>query len=289
MLAQPSSPVAEALRHYSGLVAPPDGELERLLALRCTIEVVCRATVTNLVGVETIGSLTRGSALRGLDSLDVLVVAGPGTWASDPSEAIRSLAHQLGSALRVRSWPKRIGAFAEVNGADAGVVFIPAFPVVRAVGEAVLAIPGPFGGWIQSTPLAHAKFLAQAHQRAGRGLADVVRLLRTWSLLRDRAGALQPFPMELLVAASRACAPSALLPVCLSEAFVALQRAIDAGGTVRDPLGCVDRIELVDPVHRPEVEEEVCRARELAEEALVLEVRGHMAEAIRHWTRALGC
>jgi len=282
--------VAETLRQYSEIIAAPAGELENLLTMARTVEAACRTVVANLIRLEMVGSRTRGSSLRASDSLDVLVVASAGTWGSDSAAAIRDLVLRLAPILAVPTWADRLGAFAEVDGsAGAGLVLIPAFPVAEAAGIEVLAIPGGSSTWIHSTPSAHANYLARAQLRAGRGLADVVRLLRAWSLLREDASAIRTFPMELHLADAGACTPCAPLPVCLLEAFRTLQRAVGEGRTVRDPLGYCNDLELADPLRRPSLAQELDRARELAEDALVLEVRGDVAGAIRRWTRALGC
>jgi hypothetical protein len=184
----PLPSVAPTLRAYSELVAPPPGETARLLAiLGSTLAGAIAAIGAPIERIAT-GSKIRGTAIKGLGGLDVLLVADQDAWNADSGVAVQALVSRLKGSLQVPVWPTRLGAFVQVQGDEAGIVLIPAHRATAELGPGFLSIPDGRGAWMATSPAAQAHYLAGCHRTAGRSLSDVARLLRTWVLLRGAGG-----------------------------------------------------------------------------------------------------
>lgn len=238
--------------------------------------------------IETIGSYSRGSSVRAGSDIDLMLKlrAGERRWGDYRKSSVTVLNKvRLQLQGRFTATPVVRDKQAIVIHFSGGhrVDVVPAFYV--GIGEhknPLYAIPDGGGGWMNTSPQAHNRFIKGEDVRSGGKLLRVAKLIKYWRTRRTPHLALSSFHLELLLAESRVCVGIKRYEECLYEAFALLARR-DCRA-VRDPLGISG---LVAPVKTEPQRVRAQRAASMAGDqirrALLAEDKGKVHEADRLW------
>lgn len=238
--------------------------------------------------VETIGSYSRGSSVRAGSDIDLMLKlrAGERRWGDYRKSSVTVLNKvRLQLQGRFTATPIVRDRQAIVIRFSGGhrVDVVPAFYV--GIGEhknPLYAIPDGRGGWMNTSPQAHSRFIRGEDVRSGGKLLRVAKLIKFWRTRRTPHLALSSFHLELLLAESRVCVGIKRYEECLYEAFALLARR--GCRAVRDPLGISG---FVAAVKTEPQRVRALRAASLAADqirrALLAEDNGKAHEADRLW------
>ena len=238
--------------------------------------------------VETIGSYSRGSSVRVGSDIDLMLKlrAGERRWGDYRKSSVTVLNKvRLQLQGRFTATPVVRDKQAVVIRFSGGqrVDVVPAFYV--GIGEhknPLYAIPDGVGGWMNTSPQAHNRFIKGEDVRSGGKLLRVAKLIKFWRTRRTPQLALGSFHLELLLAESRVCVGIKSYEECLYEAFALLARRGCRG--VRDPLGISGLVAAVktEP-QRVRAQRAASLAADQIRRALLAEGKGKVQEADRLW------
>jgi len=146
----------------------------------------------------------------------------------------------------------------------------------------VFKIPDGEGGWMFTSPLAHAQYLQIQNRRSGGKLYNVVRLLKFWRSCRSPRIPLNSFHVELLLASQATCIGAKSYGQCVYEAFAELNRR--ECRALQDPIGISGMVKAAGTDAKKErVQDAVYFSLQHAASALDAEDDGDTVEALRQW------
>lgn len=192
--------------------------------------------------VVRIGSYTRGSAIRWSSDIDLLLVLKRDEvrWGNEYKRS-GTVLDTVRAQLQDRYTRTDIGRDGQAvvisfNDGQHPVDVVPGF--YWEPGEnnyPVFYIPDGDGGWMQTSPQLHNKFIGDADQRSGGKLKGVSRLVKYWSGLRANTQSLSGFHVELLLANSGICSGVKSYADCFLESIA--QLATRSCRALQDPKG----------------------------------------------------
>jgi len=187
-----------------------------------------------------IGSAARGSAIRQSSDLDLMVVLrkAEAQWGGRLISS-ETVLNRVADALRARFWNTGLGRDGQAVVVDFGDGQYPV-DVVPAIFDRVenkipiYLIPDGCGGWMETSPAVHNRFIALADQASAGKLKNVAKLVKYWRWCRTPELPLSSFHVEMLLATERICASVKSYAQCLFELFHLLSKR--ECRTLRDPL-----------------------------------------------------
>jgi hypothetical protein len=283
--------IHEAFKHLLSQLEPTVSEDGARLSHGRSIKQGLEAKFDGVTKVEVIGSHTRDSAISVFSDVDYLAVLSKKdvTWGGKLVSSSRTLAnvrHALdGRFANTEVWidgPAVIVGFGQGKGA---VDVVPAFwsgTVSAQSGYPKYGIPDGKGGWLETSPQYHGKYIKDANAKAGGKLATVAKLLKAWKYVREPAIPCLGFHVELLLASEGTCNGSRTYAGMLLDAFRAL-RDRDGRG-LNDPKKISPRIDIVrSEAQRTRLVKLATYAADHASRAVQAEAEFKMDEAFRQW------
>jgi hypothetical protein len=194
------------------------------------------------VRAQTIGSFARGTAVRGVSDLDLMVVlsAPERDWGGRNESSVTVL-KKVKSVLTARFWNtemRKDGSAVVVQFAsgDRPVDVVPGFyvgPASRLSNYPVFAIPDGAGRWLETSPEAHGRYIQEQDAHCGGKLKRLAMLAKFWAACHPQLN-LHSFHTEIVIAYREICAGPKSYATALHELFRVLS---DRGGQgIRDPL-----------------------------------------------------
>ena len=268
--------------------APEDGA--RLRHGR-TIKQGLTSAFSNVSKVEVIGSHTRESAIHVHSDVDYLAVLSKAD-ATRGGSLVRSttILKRVRDALDGR-FPKtavRVDGPAVVVAFEGGKGAVDVVPAVwtgtvsQQSGYPKYAIPNAQGGWLETSPQYHGKYITTANQKARGKLASTMRLLKAWKFARQPAIPCLGFHVEMLLASEGTCNGVRSYGGLLVDAFRLLR---DRGGRgLNDPKRVSPRIDVArSEAERKRLVTAAAYAADHAERAIRAEAEFKLDEAFRQW------
>lgn len=238
-----------------------------------------------------IGSIPRGSAMRGTSDLDLLVVLRrEDVYWGDTVKSSTTVLNRVREALR-RTYPNTdLGRDAQAivlhfrDGRDVDVV--PGWwKGTQANNWPLYMIPDGHGDWMQTAPDTHAKYIAGGHDTSGGKLKSVVKILKRWKESRALDLPLSAFHIELLMTRDGVCAPGKSLSACTADALGLLVRR--ECRALQDPCGVSGLVQAAgSEAKRDRLFAAAREASSYANAARSAETAGDQREAVRYWNLA---
>lgn len=200
--------------------------------------------------VERIGSYTRGSAIKGVSDVDLLLVLTRDEvrW-GDKYKSSDTVLKNIRDQLQDRYTKTEVGRDGQAVVISFGdgkhpVDVVPGFYWEAGPnGYPVFYIPDGSGGWMKTSPQLHNRYIAAADDRSAGKLKSVARLLKFWASRRSSSDSLSGFHLEMLLASTDLCARPQAHAISFTEAIKQLSgrncRAL------QDPLGVAGYIKAV--------------------------------------------
>lgn len=256
-----------------------------------TIKQALESKFSSVSKVEVIGSHTRDSAVHVHSDVDYLAVlsAADVTWGGElvrsSTTLERTRAALVGRFPKTEVWidgPVVIVGFGQGKGA---VDVVPAFwsgTVSSTSGYPKYGIPDGAGGWLESSPQYHGKYIKDANDKAVGKLATTAKFIKAWKYARNPAVPCLGFHVELLLASEATCNGARTYGGMLLDAFRLLRDR--NGRALNDPLGVSPRIEVIrSEAERKRLVEAATYAADHSARAINAEVEGKFDEAFRQW------
>jgi hypothetical protein len=195
---------------------------------------------------ERIGSFSRGSAVRGISDLDLMVVLSSNErkWGGSTTTSSTVL-NKIKDALSDRFYSTAIrnsgnAVVLSFAGGRRSVDVVPAFFVRPYQGSAaaytnypIFTIPDGAGAWLETSPQVHGAALSHEDQRSGHKLKRVAMLAKYWAALRTNLK-LHSFHTEILIASTQISIGPRPYAAILHDLFKHI--ADRRGQGIRDPL-----------------------------------------------------
>lgn len=237
-----------------------------------------------------IGSFARQTAVNRHSDLDLLAVLprdavkwGNGWIGSDT--LLRNVRDDLDDRFHATE-VRRDGQAIVVNfgGGSEPVDVVPALFSEFKAGFKVptFLIPDGAGGWMQTSPTNHTRYVNSANERSGGKLAKTIQLVKHWRSCREPAVPLASVYLDIVLASSDCCLGPKSYARCLYDAFVVLAKY--EGAQLCDPTNsdCV-----LAPARTPAQTDRfltaLAHARDHAARALVADAGQDWREAMRQW------
>lgn len=146
----------------------------------------------------------------------------------------------------------------------------------------IFIIPDGNGGWLETSPLAHNKFIKDADGASSRKLTRTAKLIKYWRYCREPRIPLNSFHVELLLADENICAGAKSYAVCFNNALWAL--ANRDCQPLEDPVRISGLIEAAntEPM-RGKAQAAVLSSAQRTYNAVMAEQAGDVTEALRLW------
>lgn len=237
-----------------------------------------------------IGSLVRGSAIRGKSDLDLLVVfkRAEVTWGQS-TVAPATLLERVRSALK-QTFPNtelgRDGQAVVVRYADGrSIDVVPGWyfgPISQGNGWPLYQIPSGGRDWLPTAPDYHNAYIARGDVSAGGQLNAVVRVMKYWRQTRNSDLPLSPFHLEMLLTNWGTCNGGRSLSSYVAAALELLsQRECRA---LQDPCGISGYIHAAgSDSKRERLVQAVNASAKWAHEAVRSEALGRLTDAQYYW------
>lgn len=268
--------------------APEDGA--RLRHAR-TIKQGLVAQFSSVNKVEVIGSHTRESAIHVHSDVDYLAVlskadvtrGGSLVKSSTILQRVRGALDGRFPRTTVRvDGPAVVVAFGRGKGAVDVVPAVWTGTVSQQSGYPKYAIPDARGGWLETSPQYHGKYIKTANERAGRKLAETMRLLKAWKFARQPAIPCLGFHVELLLASAGTCNGVRSYGGLLLDVFRLLRDRRGRG--LNDPKRVSPRVDVVrSEAERKRLVTAAAYAADHAERAIRAEAEFKQDEGFRQW------
>lgn len=240
--------------------------------------------------VELIGSYARGSSIRATSDIDLLLILkreevrrGEGyKTSSTVLDHVRGeLLNRYPATPVVRDVHAVVVQFAD-NQHPVDVV--PGFYLQHggAMNYPIFAIPDGRGGWMQTSPQSHNKFINDADAQSGGKLKRVARLIKFWRRCRTPHIPLNSFHVELFLAEEKVCVGPMSYALCMNNALAKL--ANRQCQPLDDPMGISGQVPAAytdDKKRR--AQEAVLASAKRAYNALQAADAGDTREALRLW------
>lgn len=246
-----------------------------------------------LSAIKRIGSFSRGTAIRGSADLDLLAVIRKEevTWGGRivSSQTVMS---NVRDRLKERFPHSDIGRDGQAVVVDFAqgketVDVVPAYYQGPGLGNyPIYRIPDGRGGWMETSPELHNKFIADADKASVSKLKNVARLMKVWRLSRAAAGELNSLHLELLLASQGTCLGVKSYSSCLRDTFQLLSsRECRA---LQDPLHWAGLIPAAGTeAKRVALLGSIRTSLQFANSAVAAEQAGRQREAVELWKKVL--
>lgn len=281
-------PISDRFAKLIEHIAPSDADVRAYEQHLATVSAVIKREL-NTNRVEPIGSYARRTAVRRVSDLDVLAVlnAKERRWGDD-GKSSRTVLNNVRLALSKALPATAIGTdrnavVVQFKGGERPIDVVPAFyagPAKQFRNYPLFRIPNGRGGWLTTSPSAHAKYLQEDYQRSRGKSVRLAQIIKFWASCHPHVQ-FTSFHIELLIAAyGVVAAPGSYADAV--HVFFRLMAQRDAAG-LRDPLGIASCIPatrrssaagLISAVHKA-AEHSLC--------ALDAEARRKTPEAVRQW------
>jgi hypothetical protein len=279
-------------------IAPTPAENSAFSSHLKTVSAAAEA-VLEINRTEKIGSFSRGTAVRGISDLDLMVVLSSNErkWGRGNTTSSTTL-NRVKEALATRFWstPMRNSGSAVVLSFAAGrktVDVVPAFyagPYKESFTQfqnyPLFTIPDGSGGWLLTSPQIHGAALGAEDARSGHKLKRVAQLAKYWASTRANLN-LHSFHAEILIASAEIAIGPRSYGQILHELFQNISSRNGRG--IQDPL----RISGVIPASSGEaaaarLSAAAGTAADHSARALESELKGNTSEAVRQWKIVFG-
>jgi predicted nucleotidyltransferase len=241
--------------------------------------------------VQLIGSYARGSAISGSSDVDLLAILRKeeiiwGNQRKLSNTVLNNMREQLQDRYN-RTEVGRDGQ-AVVVSFDDGEYPVDVVPSAWVRAEPrlhnypVFIIPDGAGDWIETSPEAHNRYIANEDEKSGGKLKYVAKLFKFWRACRTPNVPLNSFHVELLLAQEGICIGVKSYAQLLSSLFdLLLGRGCRA---LQDPLEISGLVKAANTVAKQEQALAVVAASaERAQKAVYAEALGENKEAFRLW------
>lgn len=237
-----------------------------------------------------IGSVSRNTSIRGWSDVDLLAVfsRSDARWGKDYVNSdtfVKRIRQDLEDRFHATTIRKDSQAIVlHFAKGEEPVDVVPAyFHEFRSGGTApIYKIPDGSGGWLETAPQAHGKYLADANTRSGGKLRKTVQIIKYWKTCRTPTVHLSSIYLELFLASRAICTGMKGYSRCLYEAFDALSKHECRG--IEDPVGVAGTLYAVQTTAQWEaLKSSLNYAKDHAGRALVAEANRNHAEAVRQW------
>lgn len=283
------SPIASSFRKLVAGVQLTDRDRQLFQSHRTSVSGALEARLASN-RLSVIGSFQRDSAIHLASDIDLLLVLERGavTW-GDGLKSSDTVLESVRNALMDRFALSRIGRDrqAVVIDFNDGAHPVDVVPGVYDRNDGrynhpVFLIPDGSGGWMETSPSSHGKYINDADERSGGKLKYTAQLFKFWRATRQAAVPVSGFYAEMLLAAEGICEGARTYSEVFRELLVVLSnRDCDP---FPDPTGICETIEPTTTVAKLE---QACRtiheAAGHADAALEAEHRENWREARRQW------
>lgn len=247
--------------------------------------------------VIRIGSYSRGSAIRYTSDVDLMLILkrDEARWGGRIMSSTTVLNH-LRDQLSARYWQTDVGR----DGQAVVVRFrnnqnpVDVVPTVYSrhgnitefdgtiKNYPIFQIPDGAGGWIDTSPLAHNKYIREADAASRGKLKRTAKLIKYWRRCRQPHIPLNSFHAELLLAKAGICVGAKSYALCFHSALVEL--ANRACRQLQDPLGISGSIKAAytEPMREQAASAALSSAHK-SYNAVMAERAGDVREAVRLW------
>jgi hypothetical protein len=248
---------------------------------------------------ERIGSFTRGTAVRGVSDLDLMVVLSSNErkWGRGTTTSTTTL-NKVKDALAARFTSTSIrnsgnAVVLSFAGGRRPVDVVPAFYTGPYKGRfsqyhnyPTYSIPDGSGGWLPTSPQIHGVALAGEDERSGYKLKRVASLAKYWAAGRAHIN-LHSFHVEVLIASTEISIGPGSYAQVLHKLFRNL--ASRNGRGIRDPLELSGVIPASSgPAAAERLAAAAGTAAEHSERALQSEAQRNTPEAVHQWKIVFG-
>lgn len=286
-------PISDRFSILIERIAPTPAELSSYSTHLRTISSAVES-VLDINRTERIGSFSRGTAVRGVSDLDLMVILSSNErkWGRGTTTSTTTL-KKVKDALSGRfvSTTIRNSGNAVVLSFASGhrpVDVVPAFyagpyhgPAEQFKNYPTFRIPDGSGNWLETSPQVHGAALAAEDERSGYKLKRVASLAKYWAAVRAHLN-LHSFHSEIFIACSEISIRPRAYAAIMYELFKSLS---DRGGRgIRDPLGISG---VIPASSSPGGAERLAAAARTAAyhsaKALEAEESRNVPEAVRQW------
>lgn len=291
-----SPPIALAFRLLLKRIEPSPRDQEIYLTHEKTVKRRLE-TVFQTNRVVRIGSYSRGSSIRYTSDVDLMLVLkrdetrrGGGLMSS------ATVLNHVRDQLRERYWQTEVGRDKQAvvigfRGNQYPVDVVPAVyshhgDITEFDGGVknypIFLIPNGYGDWIETSPLAHNKYIRDANVASGGKLKQTAKLIKYWRRCRDPHIPLNSFYTELLLASEGICVGAKSYALCLNNALAGL--ANRGCSELEDPLGISGLIKAsyTEPM-RERATDATRSSAQRAYKAIMAKREGNIRETVRLW------
>ncbi len=282
--------IAASFAKLVGSIQPAESDIARAESHANSIEAALKEAFT-LNKLMIVGSHSRRTAVRGVSDVDYFAVVARddarwgGKYAS--SDAVLK---NVRTALQERFRRTEIGKDRQAvvvrfeNGEDPVDVVPAVFLGMSTNGRPLYRMPDGRGGWLDTSPEGHNKYILEANARSGKKLRATAQLLKYWRTCRSLRVPIGSFHIELRLSAEDVCRVGMSYAECFVSGLQVLQRA--QCQPITDPLGISGEVPACSTeAKRQAAGEAISSAVAFATTALTAEKRGDSEAAWRAWDR----
>jgi Second Messenger Oligonucleotide or Dinucleotide Synthetase domain len=244
-----------------------------------------------------IGSYSRESAIRYTSDVDLMLVLkrDEARWGGRMMSSTTVL-NRVRNQLSARYWQTDVGRDGQAivvrfRGNQYPVDVVPAVyshhgNITNFDGSVknypIFLIPDGDGDWLETSPLAHNKYIRDANAASGGKLKRTAKLIKYWRRCRQPHIPLNSFYTELLLAKEDICVGAKSYALCLNNSLAEL--ANRACRQLQDPLGISGLIKAAytDRMQEQSADAALASAQR-AYNAVMAERAGDLREAVRLW------
>lgn len=247
--------------------------------------------------VIRIGSYSRGSAIRYTSDVDLMLILkrDEARWGGRMMSSTTVLNH-VREQLSERYWQTDVGRDGQAvvvrfSGNQHPVDVVPAIysrhgNITEFDGSVknypIFQIPNGSGGWIETSPLAHNKYIKDADAASRGKLKRTAKLIKYWRRCRQPHIPLNSFHIELLLAKEGICIGAKSYAVCFNNTLVTLAKR--ACRQLQDPLDLAGLIKAsYTEAMREQATDAVLSSAQRSYKAIMAEREGDLKEAVRLW------
>jgi hypothetical protein len=242
----------------------------------------------NLRKLLPVGSVPRQTYIHGSSDLDLFAVFARddmrcGDSYVESSTALNNLRRDLEGRYPASNVYRDVHAIVVQFSDGVKVDVVPAtFHGMMPKSLPIYKMPDGSGGWMQTSPELHGKYIEEANGRSRGKLKRTAQLMKFWRECRTPKVPLSSFHIELLLAASGICEGVKSYAECVTELLQLLaQRECKA---FRDPLQVAGNIGATRSFQQRETAlRSIVYSRDHAKEALYVEGQWNVQEAKRQW------
>lgn len=280
--------VADAFKTLLDRIQPLASEIQKAAGYAHTIKRRLEETLA-LKKFETVGSHSRETAVRKHSDVDYFAIlsrdeARWGTgWVSTDTllKRVRDQLSQRYPQTVVRRDQQAVTV--RFLGGEYGVDVVPAiYSGPSQDGWPIYAIPNGGGGWLNTSPPLHGRYIKEADKRSVSKLTRTTQFVKWWRVCRTPQVPMMSFHLEILLAAKEICVGPKSYARCLAETFHLLHER--ECRPFRDPMKLSGDIPAVTTEFQRKVAmTSVDHALDHASRAIYAEEHGNQAEAWRQW------